>query len=245
MNTITPSIRTQNSKPNFTSRNNPIAPFKIASKLGDIKISEIDYDKDVTLTLMKKLSNFFTEHFSQQTYYEPLKKIKSGTPAERLKYQKEFDQYYTDIFEHKDNKDNLTMLIGTDKDNNIVAGCLSYGYHDLPKGKDTTLYIDSLAVSPELRGLNIAKTLLEQTFNANKKSFNDVFLASTPMATKFYEKLGFQKMTRENSSQEIVLKKLDEITDYMDCLTPFSKPLQENKPRWYDICANAIKNNEK
>jgi hypothetical protein len=37
-------------------------------------------------------------------------------------------------------------------------------------------------------------------------------------------------------------EKLDEITDYMDCLTPFSKPLQSDKPRWYDVCADAIKN---
>ena len=236
------SNNTSNNKLNFTSRNNPVKSFNIASKLGDIKISELDYDREVNLTLIEKLSRFFTENFSKNTYYEPLIKIRCGTPAEKLKYQKEFDEYYSDIFNHKDNRDNLTMLVGKDKDGRILAGCLSYGYHYLPKGKDTTLYIDSVAVSPELRGLQIAKTMLEKTFEANQKSFNDVFLASTPMATTFYEKLGFKHMTRENPSQKVVLEKLDEITDYMDCLTPFSKPLQSDKPRWYDVCADAIKN---
>lgn len=244
MITISPSYNVNNKQISFKSRQNPVEAFKITtSALGDINVSEIKCE-DIDFTLVKRLSKFFTENFSKQTFYEPLIKIRSGTPAERLKYQKEFDKDYEDIFKHKNNQNNLTLLLGTDKKNNILAACLTYGYHYIPKGKETTLYVDSIAIDPKLRGLNLARTMLDRIFAAHKNSFNDVFLASTPMATKFYEKLGFTKMTKESASQAVVLNRLDEITDYMNCLTPYSKPLQDAKPRWYDVCADAIKNSE-
>ena len=246
MITISSSYNVNNKQISFKSRQNPVEGFKITSSaLGDINVSEIKCG-DVDFALVKRLSNFFTEIFSKCTFYnyEAIIKIRSGTPAERLKYQKEFDEYYANIFNNENNQNNLTLLVGTDKKNNILAACLAYGYHYIPKGKETTLYVDSLAINPKLRGLNLARTMLDRIFSANKNSFNDVFLASTSMATKFYEKLGFTEMTRENPSQAVVLNKLNGVMDDMDYLTPYSKPLQNAKPRWYNVCADAIKNSE-
>lgn len=229
-------------KTNFTSKNNPIKPIQIDGHNGDhITISEIDYDKDVTPQFLSELTKFFCTNFMDNTKYEPLIKIREGSPEEKQKYLKAFEDDYAASFENEKDEGNLTMLTARNDDGELVGAMLSRPYRVLPGSDDTALYLDSLAIDPNQRGLHLAQIMINKTLDANKNDFTDACFGSTPGAVTFYDKLGFKQFDESDPDQKIVSDELHKVLDYADCLTYYTIPLQPDKPRWYTVCAERIR----
>ena len=234
----------QNTKINFTSRQNPIKPFEIETKRGKLRISEIDYDKDVTPKFIDKITKFFCDNFSQYTKDNFWLRYRYGTPEEKEQHTKLLKDYYTDIFTSKDNEQNVTLLVATDENNEMQAACLSYGCHEIPNCLDTALYIDSVAVNDEYKKYGVAKEMMKRTLDANKNTFTDSYLTSTTMANEFYEKLGYKKLDPEDEAQKAVLEYVSNHRyGYPEHIMPYTMALQEDKPRWFEKSAEAIEKN--
>ena len=114
MNTIN-TIRHENYNYSFTSRNNPIKTFKIATKLGDITIKEVDYSRDITHKFIKKLTDFFCKNFAADTIDPFWAKYKTGTSEEKKNLFSRFEKYYANIFKEEEKNRNTTLLIAKDK----------------------------------------------------------------------------------------------------------------------------------
>ena len=228
-------INTNYNNLNFYSIQNPVKPFRVATKHGNLTVSEIDYSKDLTPNFIKKINKFFTDNFSVETNDPFWLRYRKGTPEEKLKHIKLFEKYYTSIFNNEKNKQNLTLLLAKDQKDNIQGACLTYGNHEIPGTFDTTLYVDSLATNKKYRGQKLAQSMLEASLSVNKNTYTDVYLTSANYANPFYEKLGFLKLNPNNYKEKRVLDYIERTRrDYPEHITPYYKPLQDDKPRWYE-----------
>lgn len=219
----------------FGSIQNPIKPFKVATRQGGLTVSEIDYSKDLTPNFIKKINKFFLDNFSVETNDTFWLRYRKGTPEEKLKHIKLFEKYYTSIFNNERNKSNLTLLLAKDQKGSIQGACLTYGNHEIPGTFDTTLYVDSMAINKKYRGQKLAQSMLEASLSANKDTYTDVYLTSANAANPFYEKMGFLKLNPNNLKEKRVLDYIERTRrDYPEHITPYYKPLQYDKPRWYE-----------
>jgi len=220
---------------NFGSIQNPIRPFKVTTKPETLTVSEIDYSKDLTPKFIKKITKFFLDNFSVETNDEFWLRYRKGTLEEKLKHIKLFEKYYSSIFNNEKNKPNLTLLLATDKKGNIQGACLTYGNHEIPGTFDSTLYVDSMATNKKYRGQKLAQSMLEASLSANKNTYTDVYLTSANAANPFYEKMGFVKLNPNSLKEKRVLDYIERTRrDYPEHITPYYKPLQLEKPRWYE-----------
>lgn len=230
-------VSTSNSL-NFKSIKNPVKPFIIKTKLGDLSCVEIPSKELYRSKKLHELSHFLCKNFASLTadpYW-----LKYNNPKYKEDFAWDFLNYLNNNIREDDG--NLTMLVATDKNNKIQAACLSYAYYSLPKASKNVCYVDSLAVNEKYRNNGIAKKLLDKTEEINKKTFTDIFLTGEILAKGFYEKLGFSELDKNDSGQRFVIDLLDyERGDEMDYLIPFNKPIQENKPRWYTLFENISK----
>ena len=160
---------------------------------------------------------------------------------ERQKYLNEFAKDYSDSFQRENKRGDITMLTARDDNGKLVGAMLAYPYNALPKSDETTLYLDSLAVDPNQRGLHLAQIMINKILDANRKDFTDACFGSTPGAVTFYNRLGFNQFDESDADQKLVFDELHKVFDYMDCLTYYTIPLQPDKPRWYTVCAKEIR----
>ena len=108
----------------------------------------------------------------------------------------------------------------------------------IPNANKTTCYIEALAVDNRFRKCNIGETLLNTTLEANKNTFTDVFLKGENLARGFYKKMGFEIMDKAKPNQKETVQMLAAQGEgYPEYITFFTKPLQENQPRWYEKIA--------
>ena len=225
----------------FTSKVNPVKPYKISTSMGDISIAEVNLGEELTPKLIKKINRFFCDNFSKDTKDEHYMKYRTGTLLERKLSEAEFEKHYSDIFNNSELRDNTTLLLAKDSKNKIQGACLSSPYYEVPQSNKNTLWIDSLAVNDMYRKEHIASELLNTTLNVNKNSFTDAFLTGTIFAKGFYKRLGFKPLDRRNKAQKTVYDYLkSKRYDIPKYVIPFTKPLQKDKPRWYEVCAGII-----
>ena len=226
--------------PNYTSRLNPIAPFKVYTPNGVLSVEEVDYRKTGP-KFIKQITEFFCENFSKDTNDPGWLQYNDFTKKEKKRFIDNFKTYYDYSINDKGNQ-HLTLLVARDSQKNIQGACLSFGCVDVPRAKYNTLYIDSLAVNKKFRGCNLAKIMLEKSIEASKYIFTDIFLTGEKVADGFYKKLGFRDLNPENPSElkviNYVAKQRQDYPKYTSFLT---RVIQEKKPRWYDICAQSKK----
>lgn len=118
---------------------------------------------------------------------------------------------------------------------------MSFGFEDLPHCKKSVYYIEDIAVNPEYRKNGIGKILIDKTINSVKNSFTDVFLTGEVLAENFYKKLGFCHLDSNNPAQKTVIDNLAKIrTDYPNYVMFLTKPIQQNKPRWFDVFSDKV-----
>ncbi|MBQ8460053.1 GNAT family N-acetyltransferase [bacterium] len=229
--TNTPSNNLQ-----FTSLNNPIKPFQIITPKGTLDCIEVNYRHlPKSIGFYRKLSEFFIGIFSR-TSSDPNWKILSSPKLEKDIYDKciEFDvKKLRNAIKDK----NTTVLYVRDKAKNLVGAIVTKSLKETPFVKDNmVLYVDSLAVVPEYRGFNIAKTLLYKVFEASQNSFTDAFLAAYKESVPFYEKLGFSKLSGRTKAQQYVISEMaEERYDYPKFVRFLSMPLSNIEPvNWCD-----------
>lgn len=234
------SINTNNNL-NFGSINNPVKPFKVATKYGTLAVSEVDYSKDLTPKFIRKLTRFFLYNFSDKTNDGVRLQYRYGTPEEKSEYLEMFVKLYTRIFNDETLQPDLTLLVAKDKKGRIQGACLTHANLEIPDSYNTTLYVNSIATNEKYRGNDLAKLMLEKSLDANKTTFTDVYLTSANASNPFYEKLGFVKLNPNNFYEKVILSYVEQTRrDYPEFVTPYHKPLQPNRPRWYRMCADRL-----
>lgn len=78
--------------------------------------------------------------------------------------------------------------------------------------------------------------MVDKTIDINKETFTDVFLKAINKAVGFYERLGFEKMSPDTPSKKVVVERIAKFGEgYPDYATLMTKPIQENKTRWYEL----------
>jgi len=240
MNTINP-IKQNNYNYSFTSRNNPVDTFKIATKLGDIIVEEVNYDRDITPKFIKRLTSFFCKNFGADTADPFWNRYKNGTPEQKQELFDIIEKYYTGIFKEEKANHNTTLLVAKDKDNKIQGACLTTPCYEIPGAEDITLYIDSIATNKKFRGLFLAKRMLLKTMAANSKTYSDSFLTAAVESAGFYEKLGYKKLNKKSPAQKNILNYIaTHRRDYPDYMTPMSMPLDATAPRWFKKAAETL-----
>ena len=227
---------------NFKSRLNPIKPFTYKTSAGNLRIYEPSEKEIQDSNFIPKMVDFFFKNFKSYTKGPYWLKFNNAEFADEFR---KFKALYYPIYENLFNNDDghLTILLAKNEKQEICGGCLSYSFDEVPSAKDTTLYIDSLAVNKEYHKFGLGKILLEKSIDAGEKHFTDVFLYGEKLAEIFYKMLGFKPLNPEQKSQKTVIDYIaKQRSDYPDYVILFQKPLQLDKIRWYTLSANAIDN---
>lgn len=224
---------------NFKSKANPIRPFVIKTPKGKLNISEVSV-KDIRCDkFMENLTKFFCKNFATATDDPGWRIFIQSGSANYLSAIRNFKKYY--LSKLKSNNEHLTLLLARDKNKKIQGACLSFPLEEIPGATQTTCYIDSIAVNPVYRNLNIGRLLLEKTLESAKNVFTDVFLTGDKSAAGFYSSLGFDVLNKNDSFQNVIINYVSKRRfDYPDYIELFTKPLQENAERWYKKSATVI-----
>lgn len=225
---------------NFTSRLNPVKPFKVKSKWGTLNVVEASPREMRQEGFVNALAKSLCKNFASYTDDPGWTILREPTQKDKWKpIIKYFQNNIKRIF--KENDPNLTLLIARDKNKKIRGACLSYGFDEVPTAKDTALYIDSIAIDKPYRGIGLGKLMMNKTIEANRNTFNDIFLMGEVKAAGFYEKLKFKELDAADPKQNAVINFIaQDRNDYPDYIKLFTKPLQPDKPRWYDKAGEAI-----
>lgn len=225
----------------FTSRLNPVKPFSIATKLGPLHFSEVNPNEMLKGNFLDTVGDFFCRNFASFTddpYW-----LAYNSKKNKDYIRNGYIDYLIPKIKYDDG--NLTMLIAKDNLGKIRGGSISYSFLEVPGASQNTCYIDSLAVDKKFRGYNIGKILVDKTLDINKNTFTDVFLKGEVKATGFYEKLGFTQMSENDIRQKEVVKLIAAQGDgYPDYVHFFTKPLQNDKPRWYEVLSKLLQRYE-
>ena len=226
----------------FTSRANPIRPFKVKTKQGLVRIYEPSEKEIFSKGFLEKVTNLFCRNFSEYTHDPGW--LKYQNPAYKSEFEVLKNSFVYETGQLIKNDDgHLTLLVAKDEKGKLCGACLSYGLRDVPTAKETTMYIDSIAINEKYRENGIAKKMLKKVMNAEKNYFTDVFLVGEKMAENFYKKLGFKPLNPKTKNQDAVITWIMydrfDYPKYVDFLT---KPLQKLQKRWYDVAAQFIRN---
>ncbi len=229
--------------PSFSSRLNPVKPFRIFTSKGEVTVYEPNKEELLSCGFISKLVDFFTENLSKDTN-DPNWLALGNKKNKHLiaEFKKQFNSDIKNLIKEDDG--HLTITVAKDKNGEICAGCMSYGYDEVPMAKKNALYIENIAVNFEYRKNHIGDILIQKAVESAKKSFTDVFLVGENMASGFYEKLGFKKLNPKCENQKAVIDYIADIRwmDFPMYVSLYSKPIQPKRTRWYDISGPVLKN---
>lgn len=217
---------------NFKSLNNPVKPFKVVTKAGDILVGEIPIDKLKKKKVTKSIAKLFCKSFSQSSE-EP---YWQGFYEKKNRYQmiNDYIKYFQSKIQNDDG--NLTMLVAKNQKGKLCGASFSYTYKEVPSAGNSTCYLDSLAIDESCRGTGLGQILVNKTMDINKNTFTDIFVKAINKAVGFYERLGFNKLAPDTPNKKYITERLVKFGEgYPDYATLMTKPLQENKPRWYEL----------
>lgn len=225
----------------FSSLRCPIKPFRIKTSKGYLYCTEIDYKKNYPDKFYKKIGKFFLDNFANTSSHPFWKKCRKPNLNKEIynDYVNSSIESYKQYFR---NPDSTVLLVKNSKQQ--LVGTLYSRPLELSKtltDKDT-LYIDSLAIKQKYRGNDVGKKVLNKILNASKDRFGEVFLVAYKESARFYEKLRFIKMSKNDPSQTFAISELaKERIDYPDYVDFMQMNLKKQLPdRWY----NRIKNNK-
>ena len=219
---------------NFSSKAYPIMPYVIRTKHGKLRVHEVSQKDLKNDKFIEKLTKFFGQNFASMTK-DPEWKILGNKHHYRYKMMFEnLASYY--LSKIKTDDPHRTLLLVKDKRNKIQGACLSYGFDQIPFFKDKVCYIDSIAVNPAYRGYDIGKLLLLKSLESAQNKFEDAFLIGERLAFGFYSKLGFKPMNKQHEGQALIINSLSCChNDYPKYVEFFTKSLNDNKKRWYEL----------
>ncbi len=228
--------------PSFSSRINPIKPLKYPTSKGEVTIYEPTSKELLSGGLISDIVDFFTENLSKDTKDPGWLALGDKKNKNLISvFKKQFRYEIENLIKNDDG--HLTISVAKDKNGKLCAGCMSYGYDEVPMAKNNTLYIENIAVAPEYRKNHLGDMLIKKVIDAEKAHFTDVFLVGENMAAGFYKKLGFKKLNPNNKNQRAIIDFMSELrwTDFPKYVSLFTKPIQQNATRWYDISGPVIR----
>lgn len=224
-------INTQNNL-SFTSLQNPIKPFKIKTNKGTFYCSEIGYTQKQNDDFYKGIVRYFLDIFADTSAHPFWGKCKNNKWIYN-RYVKQTSKELKHFLKDKDS----TLLTVKDADNNMVGAIYTRKLDLSKKIKDEdTLYIDSLAVKPEYRGLNLGKKILKRVMSSSNRRFKETFLVAYKESEKFYEKLGFTNLEK-TPADKYIFKQLGKVRiDYPQYVSFLERQTGKSKPKskWYE-----------
>lgn len=228
-------INNNNNNISFSSLRCPVKPFKIKTQKGCLYCSEIDYKKNYDDDFYKNIGEFYLDIFantSSHPFWEKCRKPNIDKRTYRNYVESEIEGY-----KKRFKDDDTTVLFVKDKKGKIVGGIYArvLDINNVLKD-DKTLYIDSLAITPEYQKQNIGKVLLGKILKASKDRFSEVFLVAYKEAEKFYKKFKFAKMNKDDPNQVFAISELArERIDYPDYAVFMQRDLgKKSSDKWYD-----------
>lgn len=231
-----------NSQQNFTSINNPIKPFVVNTSKGRLYVRELSADEIRKKGFIERLTKLFVKNFASLTN-DPAW-LMYNDPSKKCICDRMFADFVRCMKERLLNPNgNLTMLAAFDRNNRLQGACMSFGFDEAPACQKSVCYIENLAVNKRYRGEGLGKIFVNKTLEAVQRTFTDVFLIGELLAEGFYKKLGFVRLDANDKAQKTVIDFIaQDRYDYPKYVSFLTKPLQENKPRWYINTAKEIEN---
>lgn len=215
-----------NNNISFTSINNPIKPFVLKTKDGNLYFKEIDYNKKPTKKELKEIGSFFLDNFaytSAHPYWKYCQKTNSQFDKNTYnEYVKELVDSYKTTFKNPD----TTVLLGRNNKDELCAALytLPLNLSNVIKN-NKTLYVDSLAVNEQYRNNHVSKQLLEKVLNSSSDRFQNSFLIAYNEVVPFYLKQGY-KVLDNNSLDDDFIRSIKELRkDYPQYCTLMTKKL--------------------
>ncbi len=226
------------SQQNFTSKLCPVRPFRVKTNAGKLYIKEVTKKEVNQKSFINNLAKVLAKNIASNTE-DPSWKIIFKQDREGKLVIENFKRYLKRRLNTND--DTLTLLVAYDKKKKIQGACMSFGFDDVPTCEKSVCYIESLGINPKYRGAGVGKLMVEKTLESAKNIFTDAYLASENLALGFYKKLGFKKLNPAYEAQKTIIDfiALDR-ADYPEYVSLLTKPLQQNKPRWYKVAADFI-----
>lgn len=223
----------------FKSRAYPIKKFVIATPHGRLTVSEAsrrDYRKR---RFLEKLTKMLCRNYATLTNDPGW--LMFNDPSMANECNRYVKHYTKDIQKRLNtNDENITLLLAKDRKNKVQGVCFAYGMDSVP-GSGDACYIEALAVNKPYRGHKVGRYMMEAVLNSAKNTFTDAFLTGEILAKGFYERLGFKTLSHSDYSQRTVAQYIArQRFDYPKYIEFFTKPLQENKPRWFVKSAEEI-----
>lgn len=225
----------------FGSRNNPIAPFTIKTKLGKLNVREFNLnDKNIDKEIMNS-ADLFVYNFATNT--------KDPTYA-CLPYLPK--QVYNDVVSSfarvikdtlKADDGNVTYLIAKNKLGKTQACCMTSSLNEFGNVTDmNSLYVSNVAVNKKYRNNNVGSTMINKIIEASGKRFSDLVLIADNCAIPAYKKRwNLEIFEPQNEIQQKVLDVMKENhDDYPKYVTFMHKPLDIKQPRWWEKLARLI-----
>ena len=225
----------------FTSRCNPIKPFTVKTKTEEIlHVYEPKIEELKSKGFVENLVEMFCRNFTKDTTDPGWLRFQKTENADLFKkFKNNFAENIKELIKYDNG--HVTILAVKNQQGKLCGGMISHGFDEIPKMKNSVLYIADIAVDSKYRHMGIAKSLIEETAKAEKKDFTDIFLVGENTAAGFYEGIGFEKLNGNNKSQNAIMEYMKSIRfDYPDYVTLYTKPLQQDKPRWYNKAAEII-----
>ncbi len=210
----------------FTSKNNPIKPFVLQTKDGELHFQEIDYSKKLAKKKLKEIGSFFLDNFaytSSHPYWKYCQKNNSEFDKETYDiYVKELVDSYKTTFKNPD----TTVLLGRNNKNELCAALYTLPLNLSKVIKNNkTLYVDSLAVNEQYRNNHVSKQLLEKVLNSFGNRFQNSFLIAYNEVVPFYLKQGYMVIDKASLNDDFV-KSIKELRiDYPQYCTLMAKNL--------------------
>ncbi len=226
----------RNSQIRFTSVNHPVKPFLIQTNDNVIKFKEWDYDKLPKKSALKEIAKFFLDNFANQSSHPFWKTCRKGTPTFIKSTYNNYVNFLVLNYKEQLKNPDTTLMLGRDKNGKISAAILAEPLNLTPIVKDNkTLYIDSIAVDKNYRGNHIGKRLINDVVKSINERYTDVFLVAYNESVPFYKKLGFVSLNNKYYAQRKIIDSLsEERKDYPEYASFLTKPIDNNKPRWFD-----------
>lgn len=229
------------SRQHFTSFINPIKPFILNTSEGKLFVREPGLREIKKSGFVDNLTDLFVRNIAENTDDPTWQLFLDKSDSTSNTFFKAFSDYLKEKLYALDG--DLTLLAAFDNKNKLQGACMSYGLDDVPFCKDRVCYIESISVNDKYKGLGVGRALVEKTLESAKNAFTDVFLAGEHAAAGFYKKLGFKNLEVTDKAQrnaiDFIALSRDDYPQYVSLLT---KPLQEEKPRWYDAIFELLEN---
>lgn len=199
----------------FKSLNHPIKDFTLSTNNGEIKFKEMKFDKFYPEKSLGKIFSFFLDNFANQSSYPSWLYYRKNAPEYIPQaYDWFLKNSFIKTFDDQHQNADATMLVGKNKDRQVVAGILAYPFESQRKIKNgRTLWIEMLAVDNIYRNNHIATKLIDKVLEKTKDLYDNIFLIAYNESVPFYQKVGFEHLP-EKGHKRLIKQLAQERPDY-------------------------------